>query len=90
MTTKCVSPSGRFERRATTFVVSLIATSSSEPIAVSVVMRQMIMGEGAVMVVFVFCKVVGGGGDLGVQPIIADVNYLTTVLWKHSYNCMGH
>ena len=50
-------------------------------------MRQMNIGEGVVMVVFVFCEVVDGGGELGVQPIITDVNDLTTVLWKHSQNC---
>ena len=54
----------------------------SEPITVSVVMCQMIMGEGVVMVVFVFSEVVGGGGDLGVQPIIVDISDLTKVLWK--------
>ena len=42
----------------------------------------MIMGEGVVMVVFVFSEVVGGGGDLGVQPIIVDISDLTKVLWK--------
>ena len=71
----------------TSSVVPLTATLSSKPINVSVVMRQMIMGEGAVMVVFVFYEVVGGGGDLGVQSIVADVNDPITVLWKQSQNC---
>ena len=77
-------------QRATSSVVPLIAASPLEPTTVSVVMRQMIMGEGLVMVVLVFYKAVGGCGGLGVQPIIADVNYLTTVLWKYRHNCMGY
>ena len=75
-------------QRAMSSVVPFIETSPSEPITVSAVMRQIIMGEGVIVVVFVFCKFVGGGGDLGVQPIIADVNYPTTVLWKNRHNCM--
>ena len=50
----------------------------------------MIMGEGVVMVVFVFSEVVGGGGDLGVQTIIVDISDLTKVLWKTSRNCMRY